>query len=162
MREIKRVIWHCTASPEGVDLKTSAIRAMHKRDRGWSDIGYHFVIELDGTICDGRPVERPGAHVSGHNEDSIGIAYVGGVAKDGKTPKDTRTDAQKSALYSLTDRILDKHPGATVHGHNEFAAKACPSFNAAEDWAKYRLGGLSPWITPGLRPEDMHDEDFEP
>ena len=170
MRKIDQIIWHCSASPEGVDLKTEAIRGMHKNQNGWSDIGYHFVIEIDGSVHKGRSLLRPGAHVSGMNRNSIGVCYGGGVNKN-MNPKDTRTSEQKQALYDLTERLLADYPNATVHGHNEFAAKACPSFDAQEDWSAYlaseerapdtdRDPRLSPDITPGLHPKDMRDEDF--
>lgn len=167
MRTITQIIWHCSATREGQDVKLEAIRRMHTQERGWSDVGYHFVIELDGTIREGRPLMRPGAHVSGRNEKSIGICYIGGcdpvrVLPNGQpAPKDTRTPEQKAALYQLTDRLLEQFPNATVHGHREFAAKACPSFDVQKDWQAYKASGLSPWITPGLKPEDMRDEDFE-
>lgn len=166
MRKITKIIWHCSATREGQDVSTEAIRRMHKTERGWSDIGYHFVIELDGVAHTGRDLERPGAHTQGHNEESIGICYVGGVERDGKTPKDTRTPEQRAELYRLTEELLERFPVATVHGHREFAAKACPSFDVQKDWAAHvaSRGGvqLSPDITPGLKPEDMRDEDYEP
>ena len=97
------------------------------------DIGYHFVIYRDGSVHAGRPIEQIGAHTSGYNANSIGICYIGGCAKDGKTPKDTRTEAQRSALVKLVAELRAKFSGATVHGHNEFANKACPSFNVQKD-----------------------------
>lgn len=126
-RAINKIIIHCSATPEGRDVKTETIRAWHLK-RGWSDIGYHYVIELDGSICEGRPLERTGAHCKGHNTGSIGICYVGGVDEE-MNPKDTRTDEQRSALHSLLFDLTDNFPKATVHGHNEFSSKACPSFN---------------------------------
>ena len=75
-----------------------------------------------------------GAHCSGQNANSIGICYVGGLAKDGKTPKDTRTDAQKHSLLELLKELKAKYPNATIHGHREFAAKACPSFDAKSEY----------------------------
>ncbi len=138
MRDINKIIWHCAATREGDDIKMETIRRWHVEDRGWSDIGYHFVIELDGTVRTGRPLERIGAHVRGQNRDSIGICYVGGVDRDGR-PKDTRTPEQKRALYALTADLKRRFPAASVHGHNEFAAKACPSFDAHADWMAYVL-----------------------
>lgn len=158
-RLIKRIIWHCSATKEGQDVKTSTIRGWHVNERGWRDIGYHFVIELDGSVHTGRPLRMPGAGVKGHNVNSAHLCYVGGVEADGKTPKDTRTPAQRSALYKLTGELIERFPGATVHGHNEYSNKACPSFDAQRDW---EARNLSPDITPGLSPEDMRDEDFDP
>ena len=95
MREINKVIVHCTATPENRVVTVEDVRQWHKA-RGWSDIGYHIMIYLDGTVHEGRPIERSGAHCKGQNKNSIGIAYVGGVDKD-MNPKDTRTECQKEA-----------------------------------------------------------------
>jgi N-acetylmuramoyl-L-alanine amidase len=127
MRKIDKIIIHCSATPEGRDVKTETIRKWHL-DRGWSDIGYHYVIELDGSLHIGRPIERTGAHCKGHNTGSIGVCYIGGVDQDMK-PKDTRTEAQRDTLHSLLFDLTDNFAGATIHGHNEFSSKACPSFN---------------------------------
>jgi len=127
MRKIDKIIIHCSATPEGRDVKMETIRDWHLK-RGWSDIGYHYVIELDGKIVPARPLERVGAHCKGENTGSIGICYVGGVDQD-MNPKDTRTDAQRSALHSLLYDLTDNFAKASIHGHNEFSSKACPSFN---------------------------------
>ena len=103
-------------------------------NRGWSDIGYHYVIYLDGSIHEGRPVNRSGAHTKGYNSKSIGVCYIGGVEKDGKTPKDTRTPEQDTALTNLITALLEMYPTATLHGHNEFANKACPSFDVQKEY----------------------------
>ena len=138
MRAIDKIIWHCAATKEGDDITVDTIRRWHVEGRGWSDIGYHYVIALDGAVHAGRPLIRMGAHVAGLNRHSIGVCYVGGLDKNGK-PKDTRTKAQKKALYDLTATLLQRFPGATVHGHNEFAAKACPCFDASADWKAHVL-----------------------
>jgi len=82
----------------------------------------------NGTIQEGRPVERTGAHCKGQNANSIGVCYVGGVDEDMK-PKDTRTAAQKIAMQKLLLSLTDTYEGVTIHGHNEFSSKACPSFD---------------------------------
>jgi N-acetylmuramoyl-L-alanine amidase len=130
-RKITEIILHCTASKEGVDWKTESIRKFHK-SKGWRDIGYNFVIELDGSIHTGRNLDWSGAHTVGHNANSIGIVYVGGVDKNNK-PKDTRTYQQKNSLYLLVRELLKIYPNATVSGHYKWQNKACPSFNV-EDW----------------------------
>ena len=99
-RKIDKIIIHCAATPEGRDVKTETIKSWHVKGNGWSDIGYHFVIELDGVVKTGRPLHRAGAHTKGHNATSIGICYVGGIDKD-KKPKDTRTEAQRKAMDQL-------------------------------------------------------------
>lgn len=128
MRHINEIIIHCSATPEGRDYTVADIDRWHKA-RGWRGIGYHYVIYRDGSVHAGRPVEQIGAHCTGHNANSIGICYIGGVSADGKTPKDTRTSAQRIALRELVEELRAKYPGATVHGHREFAPKACPSFD---------------------------------
>lgn len=140
MRSISKIIIHCSATREGKHFTVEQIRSWHTapkpKGNGWRDIGYHFVIYLDGSIHTGRPIEQIGAHCSGHNAHSIGICYIGGCdAADptGRTPKDTRTPAQKAALVSLIKRLKARYPKATIHGHNEFANKACPSFNVQKD-----------------------------
>ena len=134
MRPIDSIIIHCSATPEGKHFTAADIRRWHKA-QGWSDIGYHYVILLDGTVQEGRPVSQPGAHCKGMNARSIGICYIGGLASDGKTPKDTRTTAQKAAMHALVERLAAQY-GLTadqIHGHNEYAAKACPSFNVRRE-----------------------------
>lgn len=138
MRVINKIIIHCAATPEGKDYTVEQIRQWHTtpkpKGNGWKDIGYHFVIYRDGSVHPGRPIEQIGAHKSGYNANSIGICYIGGCAKDGKTPKDTRTHEQKAALVKLVAELRRRFPNASVHGHNEFANKACPSFNVQKEF----------------------------
>lgn len=131
MRKIDKIILHCSATPEGREVTVSQIRDWH-RARGFRTIGYHYVVYLDGSIHRGRPEEDIGAHTYGQNLHSIGICYVGGLEAKTMRPKDTRTVAQREALQRLIDELLIRYPGATVHGHREFAAKACPCFDVAE------------------------------
>ena len=134
MREINKIIVHCAATPEGRDVKTEEIKRWHTEERGWSDIGYHWVVELDGSINEGRSEDINGAHCRGHNSDSVGICYVGGSDSEGN-PKDTRTEEQRDALVTLIKEILDRHPDAEVFGHRDFSTKACPSFDAKTEYA---------------------------
>ena len=134
MREINKLIVHCSATPEGKDVKTETIRSWHVNGNHWTDIGYHYVIELDGSVHKGREESVIGAHCLGQNANSIGICYIGGVAKDGKTPKDTRTEAQKKSLIKLLKELKQKYPKATIHGHSEYANKACPCFDAKTEY----------------------------
>lgn len=133
MRKIDKIIIHCSATPEGRHVTVETIRNWHLK-RGFSDIGYHYVIYLDGSVHTGRPLELPGAHTTGQNAHSVGICYVGGCDKN-LNPKDTRTAAQEAALVKLTRDLKTRFPGASVHGHREFAAKACPSFDV-QKWRK--------------------------
>lgn len=134
MRAIKKIIVHCADTPEGRDDRAADIKRWHTEERGWSDIGYHYVVDLDGTIEPGRPVEKAGAHCTGHNADSIGVCYIGGCDKK-MQPKDTRTDAQKASLLLLLKYLVAKYPGVTIYGHRDFANKSCPSFDARTEYA---------------------------
>ncbi len=71
----------------------------------------------------------------GPQQNSIGVCYIGGMTADMKFAKDTRTDAQKKALRSLLKYLKQQHPGARIFGHRDFAAKACPSFDARREYA---------------------------
>ena len=135
MRKINKIVIHCTATPEGREHNVADIRRWHLK-RGFSDIGYHYLIHIDGKIEVGRPLHRIGAHTSGENTGSIGVCYVGGMTKDMKKAKDTRTQAQKDSLVKLLHELIYKYnKDMTIHGHNEFANKACPSFNVQEEYA---------------------------
>ena len=132
MRKITKIIVHCADTPEGRDDKAADIRRWHKA-RGFNDIGYHYVVDLDGTIEPGRDVTIAGAHTTGHNADSIGVCYIGGADTDMKS-KDTRTEEQKAALRLLLKYLVQKYPGAKIYGHRDFAQKACPSFDAKTEY----------------------------
>lgn len=135
MRKIDTIIVHCSATPEGRDVKTDTIKSWHVDDNGWSDIGYHYIIELDGKIVEGRPISVQGAHARGHNKTSIGICYVGGTDKQGAA-KDTRTPQQKQSLEQLITLLTKQNPIHTIIGHRDVSYKACPSFNAKGEYAK--------------------------
>lgn len=133
-RNIKELIVHCSATPEGKDYSIDTIRQCHLQ-RGFSDIGYHYVVYRDGSIHIGRDESIIGAHCTGHNTNSIGVCYIGGVATDGKTPKDTRTAEQKQSLVKLLKELKTKYLQASIHGHRDFANKACPSFDATKEYS---------------------------
>ena len=146
-RTINEIIIHCTASPEGREQTVEQIRANHtapvsKGGRGWSDIGYHYVVYLDGTVHEGRNIDIAGAHCTNHNAHSIGVVYVGGVEnKPGVPykqlkPKDTRTESQKASLLALLMDLRRLYPTAKIHSHRDFAKKACPSFDATAEYRK--------------------------
>ena len=133
MREINKIIIHCSATREGENFEVAEIRKWHLA-RGFNDIGYHFYIDLYGEIHKGRDISKIGAHCKGHNRNSIGICYCGGVEVDGKTPKDTRYDCQKESLIAVLRTLKAMYPNAVIHSHNDFANKACPSFNATKEY----------------------------
>jgi N-acetylmuramoyl-L-alanine amidase len=130
MRKLTRIILHCTATPDGRHVDVDTIRSWHKK-RGWSDVGYHYVIYLDVSVHAGRDVAKVGAHVAGHNADTIGVVYVGGTDAGGKA-KDTMNAAQETAFVNLVKHLRNQYGPLTLHGHNEYAAKACPSFNVKQ------------------------------
>ena len=135
------IILHCSATREGQDIKAKTIKQWHK-ERGFDDIGYHYVIDLDGTIEKGRDEALVGAHCKGHNATSIGICYVGGCDKNMK-PKDTRTPEQRRSMISLVRKLVNKYkiPVTQIWAHHDFDKhKACPSFDVSEfrkDYIKY-------------------------
>ena len=153
-RQITHIVVHCTATPEGQAKTVEQIRAEHKK-QGWSDIGYHYVIYRDGSICLGRDVDISGSHVSGHNATTIGVVYVGGLENNPALPyqklkaKDTRTLAQREALVALLETLRLLYPKAKIVGHRDFSPdkngngliepsewiKACPSFDAKTEYA---------------------------
>lgn len=154
-RRITDIIIHCTGTPEGQSKTVEQIRKEH-RAKGWSDIGYHYVITLDGKVEQGRDVDISGAHCGGFNAHSIGIAYVGGVENKPNVPyakqkaKDTRTDQQKAAMLSLLLDLRKLYPNAVIKGHRDYSPdknhngivepyewiKSCPSFDATQEYRR--------------------------
>ncbi|WP_104749028.1 N-acetylmuramoyl-L-alanine amidase [Helicobacter cynogastricus] len=128
-QNINRIVIHCSDTPEGRPHDKWDIDRWHK-ERGFDQIGYHYVILLDGSIEKGRQEHEVGAHVRGHNSGSLGICYIGG--KDAKTlkPKDTRTPEQVEALKKLCVELAKKYPSATFCGHRDLdKGKECPCFD---------------------------------
>lgn len=126
---------HCAYTKPSQDIGAETIRQWHK-DKGWSDIGYHFVIRRDGTLETGREFHRQGAHVAGHNHNSVGICLVGGMSEQGN-PEPNYTDAQFITLRQLLDTLMHIYPHAQVKGHRDFegVTKPCPCFDVA-GWYK--------------------------
>lgn len=133
MRRINEIIVHCTATRAGMPFGPADVDSWH-RARGWQGIGYHYLVGLEGEVWPGRPEEAVGAHCRGHNACSIGVCYVGGLDGEGR-PADTRTAAQRAAMRRLLRSLLGRYPGARIRGHRDFAAKACPSFDATREYA---------------------------
>lgn len=134
-RNIKYIVVHCTATPTNTTLES--IRKFWKEQRGWGDTpGYHFLIQRDGTIVKLLDEKKNSNGVYNHNSESINIAYIGGIDKDGK-PQDNRSDAQKHAMFDKIVELTEKYPKAEVLGHRDFpgVAKACPCFDV-RDWLK--------------------------
>ena len=147
-RKITDIVIHCSATIEGKVFRAKDIDLWHKK-RGFRKIGYHFVVDLDGTIEQGRPLREAGAHVKGHNANSIGICYIGGLDSKGKE-KDTRTDKQKASLLFLVKTLKAAIPTVCkVAGHRDYSPdlngngvidpneriKSCPCFDAIEEYS---------------------------
>jgi|TARA_B110000977_G_scaffold145524_1_gene184627 N-acetylmuramoyl-L-alanine amidase len=131
-RKINKIIIHCSATPPTMDVDANRIDEWHK-EKGWSGIGYHFFIKRDGQIEIGRPLEKQGAHTRGHNKNSIGVCYAGGVDSE-MCSEDNRTSNQIASLLSLLRLLKNIFPESKVHSHNDFSPKDCPSFNATKEY----------------------------
>lgn len=137
MRALNEIVVHCSATrPEwwadrSTAAKVSEIRRWHVSDRGWRDIGYHYVIDRNGVVATGRPLDQVGAHVQGRNTGTIGICLIGGHgSSENDRFEDNFTAAQDAALRKLIADLRGRFPSIkTVSGHNQYAAKACPGFN---------------------------------
>lgn len=139
--KLRHLIIHCTATPEGRAVTSKQIRDWHTlpvpQGRGWKQVGYSDLIHLNGLVenlvpyNDDDKVDKweitNGA--SGINSISRHVVYAGGMTVDNKDTYDTRTPAQKLALTNYCRQFIAKHPDATIAGHNQFAVKACPSFD---------------------------------
>lgn len=148
MAKLKYLVLHCTATPEGREVSSQEIRAWHtnpvsKGGRGWKQVGYTDLIHLDGKV-ERLVGNNEDANVDtwevtnvakGYNSVSRHVVYAGGVAADGKTPKDTRTEAQKRAMEVYVKDFHKRFPKVRIIGHGEVAAKACPSFDV-QVWLK--------------------------
>ena len=148
-RPILYVVVHCSASKVTTNFTLKDLHHLHVDICHWSDIGYHYLVRLDGTIQNGRDVDIIGAHVEGYNLHSIGIAYVGGLNNSGKAT-DTRTENQKAALLNLLRDLRELYPRALIKGHRDYSPdkngngvvepsewmKECPCFDARQEYAK--------------------------
>jgi N-acetylmuramoyl-L-alanine amidase len=139
MRPLHGIIMHCSATRPNwmanspTSAKVAEIRRWHVRDRGWRDIGYHFLIDRDGTVAKGRPIEQTGSHTQGHNTGTVGICLLGGwdsAATDEFA--ENYTPQQDAAARKLIADLRAKYGPLTLAGHNNFASKACPGFNVGK------------------------------
>ncbi|AWD92498.1 N-acetylmuramoyl-L-alanine amidase [Pectobacterium phage Jarilo] len=132
-KETKAIFVHCAATKPSQNVGVREIRQWHK-ERGFLDIGYHFVIKRDGTLETGRDVDVVGAHVEGYNHNSVGVCLVGGIDDSGKF-KANFTPIQMSVLKTLLSDLEGNYPGVAIRAHHDVAAKACPSFDL-QRWLK--------------------------
>lgn len=144
MRHLDEIIIHCAATPKGwrsgetTDQKVAEIRRWHVEERKWSDIGYHYIVDTDGTVAKGRPIEKAGAHTKGRNANSIGVCLIGGHGGSANDVfGDNFTQAQDNALRTLIAGLKREHPSIEkISGHNQWSAKACPCFSAPAWYAR--------------------------
>ena len=150
---VRFIVLHYSATYADQDLGVEDIRKMHL-DRGWNDVGYHYIIKRDGTVQKGRADSVVGAHVAGHNTGSLGICCIGGLerATGPNVGVDNRTDAQKAATIRLVRDLLAIHPGAQVVGHRDLAPTLCPGFDVRSWWASVDTGSASTVTTPEIPP----------
>ena len=141
MRKIDTIFVHCSATPPSwmknstAEAKVAEIRRWHTDERGWSDIGYHYVIDISGEVVEARPIERAGAHARGHNAHSVGICLIGGHGGEQDDQFEEHfTHAQDRALRRLIAQLRLEFPTITkVRGHNEVSvSKACPCFQVSK------------------------------
>lgn len=126
-RFIDKIIIHCADTRVDQNFTSKDIDRWHK-ERGWSEIGYHYVILLDGTIEKGRDVNKAGAHCKGYNKTSIGVCFMGGKnADNSKWEKPTK--CQVECFKNLDIELSMKYPNISVHGHYEYSSKSCPNFD---------------------------------
>ena len=156
MRKIDGIIVHCSATrPEwfagkSINEKIKEIDAWHRK-RGFSQIGYHYIIDRDGTVAQGRPVETVGAHAKGHNATTIGICIVGGFGSDADDMASEHfTPTQLAATYDLIRKLQAQYniKNEAVIGHNRVSSKACPGFRV-QKW----LSGMSLSEATATKPE---------
>ena len=131
------IVIHCSATKPSMDIGLSEIRNWHVNERGWRDVGYHYVIKRNGEVELGRNIQDTCAHARGYNAKSIGICLVGGMAEDNST-EDNFTDKQWAALLDLIKQKLTDYPEAKVIGHNEISEKDCPCFDV-QKWKEDNL-----------------------
>lgn len=148
MTKLQYLVLHCTATPEGREVTGADIRRWHTSPvatggLGWKQPGYTDIIHLDGTVerivdnnedANVDPWEITNG-AKGYNAVSRHVVYAGGCARDGTTPKDTRTPAQLKAMEAYVKDFHRRFPDVRIIGHNEVAAKACPSFDV-QKWLK--------------------------
>lgn len=155
MRAITGIIVHCTATraewwkTRSTNQKVAEIRRWHVEDRGWSDIGYHYLIDRNGKVATGRPITRNGAHVRGHNKGTIGISLFGGRgSSENDRFSENFTPEQEAALLALIADLRGKYGNVPVTGHNQYAAKACPGFDVPAWLAGHENARPAPKIAP--------------
>tara|TARA_R110002020_G_scaffold93467_2_gene225498 strand:+ start:4267 stop:4668 length:402 start_codon:yes stop_codon:yes gene_type:complete len=128
MRNINEIVLHCADTKITQSFSIKDIRKWHVEERGWSDVGYHYYIRLNGNIERGRPVEKSGAHAKGHNSNSIGVCFEGGKLSNGDKWV-TPLLPQMIGYKKLKDYLFAVYGELKVSAHYEYSSKSCPNFD---------------------------------
>lgn len=157
MRTINTIFVHYTATPPDMDVTMSRIRDWHRK-RGFKREGYHFLVRRDLTIEEGRPLSMVGAHVRGHNADSIGVTWEGGVEPGAPNVGLANfAPGQEEKLIELLRDLTKRFPNAKVLGHRDVAPTQCPGFDVRPWWERH---GEHPFTAPPVKtPGGMADDD---
>lgn len=128
-RTIEYLVVHATATPQTATVQ--GILNYWKRELGWKNPGYHYLISPNGVVNHLHPESKVANGVRGYNQRSVHVSYIGGQHADDRTP------AQKQSLYWLLWHLKSKYPKAEILGHRDFpmVTKACPSFDAKAEYA---------------------------
>lgn len=159
MRTISLIIVHCSATKENQNVTAKDITRWHQ-ERGYYCCGYHYVVERDGTVHNTRPISSTGAHCKGHNKNSIGVCYIGGLDKDG-IATDTRTLAQCESMRTLLEELHAKFPHAIILGHRDLS----PDLNGDGRISPNEFIKQCPCLDAVLEYQDLQPEgfwDFDP
>lgn len=144
LKAVEYLVVHCSDTPSTLDIGVTEITRWH-RQRGWLDVGYHFVIRRNGVVEKGRSTDVPAAHARGYNHISLGICMVGGT-DDKKSVEANFTPEQYESLRELLDELRGRHPDAEILGHRDLprVRKLCPCFD------------VSDWFNRDLKEEPKH------
>lgn len=101
------------------------IRQIHTRDRGWADIGYHYIIDRAGRVIEGRPIQYQGAHVSENNPHNLGILVLGNFEEQKPSNIQVKSLGKFARLMMKTHNVS----ASQVLTHREINPTACPGRN---------------------------------
>lgn len=142
MARINRLTVHHTGVIAGMgpgrDVETvRRIQSMHQDDRGFADIGYHYIIGIDGAVYQGRPEHIQGAHAKGANNiGNLGVSLIGDFS--GRMPSSAQMSTLQAVLRHQQQRLAI--PMARVYGHRELGQTVCPGDRLFAWLERYRRG----------------------
>jgi hypothetical protein len=120
---LRQLVVHHSALPASDGPRE--IQRLHQQQRGFADVGYHFLIDAGGAIYEGRPIHVRGAHVASHNTGAVGVCLLGNFERIEPTP------AQIASLLSLATALRDTFGITHLAGHRDLPAQhtLCPGAN---------------------------------